>query len=133
MVHLFLRRAQTAHRGRATGCEISRSSPAGCSRSTVQTLQHYRSRHHELHPSRGQQMAIGELMTVGEAQLLCMGYAAFSQKWKEDGGMGGSWGEMGGLTATSLPVPEGADQNDGDGGRVAEVGEAREGSGGGSK
>lgn len=34
---------------------------------------------------RGQQMAIGEIMTVKEdGELFCMGYAAFKQKWLHD-------------------------------------------------
>lgn len=76
---------------------------------------------------RGQQMAIGELMTVGDAELLCMGYAAFNQKWKEDGGMYGVAGGMGQITGTSLPVPEGAEPNVKDNDQVATAGEVKEG------
>lgn len=75
---------------------------------------------------RGQQLAIGELMTVGDAELLCMGYAAFHQRWKEDGGVYGSSGGMGQLTGTSLPVPYGAEQGK-DKDQVARTNEVKEG------
>jgi hypothetical protein len=60
---------------------------------------------------RGQQMAIGELMTTGDGELLCMGYAAFHQKWKDDTGygtMGGASG-MSKITGTSYVPMDGED------------------------
>jgi hypothetical protein len=60
---------------------------------------------------RGQQMAIGELMTteVG-GELLCMGYAAFHQKWKEHVGYG-TTGGAGKPTGTN-PAPVGGGDGD---------------------
>lgn len=72
---------------------------------------------------RGQQMAIGELMTTNEDdELLCMGYAAFYQKWMEDGMVG----EMGNVTGTSYPTLDGErgeEEND----EFGNAGEADEG------
>jgi len=79
---------------------------------------------------RGQQMAIGELMTVKEdgGELFCMGYAAFHQKWKEDGGFDIRDG-MGKVTGMSyLPVDsEDGQEHHGKAGNLGRVEEGNEG------
>ena len=70
---------------------------------------------------RGQQMAIGELMTVKEgkegSELYCMGYAAFRRKWVRLGGAGtASKGERSKVTGMShVPMNgiDGADEVEG--------------------
>jgi hypothetical protein len=76
---------------------------------------------------RGQQMAVGEVMTVREdGELLCMGYAAFYQKWKDDASVYGATGGMGQLTGTSLPVPVDGKNGESENDKVGKAGEVEE-------
>ena len=71
---------------------------------------------------RGQQMAIGELMTVKEgSELYCMGYAAFRRKWAGLGGAG-TKEEKSTVTGTNHVPTHGKDGADGVE-RIGNVGE----------
>ena len=72
---------------------------------------------------RGQQMAIGELMTVKDgSELYCMGYAAFCKKWAESGGFvtAGGMGEETGTSGVPVDGHDGQEENK-EAGKIREV------------